>query len=120
MSASKWTLVFQGLSTLAVVSLAVLAVRREMKEPHSLLGLPPEGHRDRIRHLRPLVARARRSFEGRLERGDCSGALADIFQVSRLHSAISAHEDKTPAMGPSEGRMLAEWREACRPRFDRT
>lgn len=110
-----WSLLFQGVSTLAVVTIAALAVHESRRFGRrgkiDQLGLPPAMHERRVKMLRPDASAARRAFEAAIRRGDCELALVSLSNAAATAGAIAAHRDLEPPA--ADGAMVRRYRARC-------
>ncbi len=109
-ASGKLALVFQGLSTVAIVTLAGLAVRHEIKsrgQRTSFLGSSAATHQRNAARDRRRIAAASDTFERALARGDCRGALEDLFDLERLTGEL-----RSEIRAGAGGRAVATGRKA--------
>ncbi len=128
---SKLALLFSGLSTVAIVTIAGIAVHREVRAKKaggksgagSLLGLPQRGAPDGRDHA--SLARlnggrftaAVQSFDRHLDATGCAAAWPHLIKAIKASRAVMAHQgDDTRAVDQDRKRtmpILREWHDRC-------
>ena len=125
-TSSKALIVFEVLSTASIVTLAAIAIRREIRESREPtrpersmlgrsreLGLPPAEHRARVRALAPELAKAKADVEKYLASRRCDLALERVTDYATIYGAVQGHRDQAPMRHPPVERLVARYQRAC-------
>jgi hypothetical protein len=124
---SRGWIVFEVLSTASIVTLAAIAIRRELRESHAPagapersilgrdrgLGLPAAEHRERVRKMGPALEHAKADVDKYLRSRRCDLALERVVDYATIYGAVQGHRDRAPTAHAPVDKLMARYRAAC-------